>query len=162
MQIYLPAFVLFQSTLPYGSDSPDLSTISNVSRISIHAPLRERRGLEKDLKTKDLISIHAPLRERPVLNNGQYDVCIFQSTLPYGSDCSWWYSLHGNNQFQSTLPYGSDLLLRISCANVNHFNPRSLTGATKANDWAIRCVHISIHAPLRERPFGIVYTSKIK
>ena len=33
-----------------------------------------------------------------------------------------------------------------------NFNPRSLAGATKANEWAIRCVHISIHAPSRERP----------
>ncbi len=41
--------------------------------------------------------------------------------------------------FQSTLPYGSD---------------------DKANDWAIRCVHISIHAPLRERLESARYVAK--
>ena len=57
-------------------------------------------------------------------------VSKFQSTLPRGSD---WIStgrLLLISAFQSTLPRGSD---------------------DKANDWAIRCVHISIHAPSRER-----------
>ena len=75
----------FQSTLPYGSDAlssmgcqmyayfnPRSLTGATVwySRydgtflISIHAPLRERRHLNRFLKVLITISIHAPLRER--------------------------------------------------------------------------------------------------
>ena len=75
------------------------------------------------------ISIHAPLRERPRSKASSVFWIIFQSTLPCGSDRQ----------------------VIIHTTFYMHFNPRSLAGATKANDWAIRCVHISIHAPLRER-----------
>ena len=55
--------VLFQSTLPYGSD-PILRNDAILSTISIHAPLRER-----------------PQRCTAAGNTAE-----FQSTLPYGSD----------------------------------------------------------------------------
>ena len=35
-------YVIFQSTLPYGSDTPDFMQEREQARISIHAPLRER------------------------------------------------------------------------------------------------------------------------
>ena len=54
--------------------------------ISIHAPLRERHFMVTFNGYMVMISIHAPLRERPRLMIGLYDVCIFQSTLPCGSD----------------------------------------------------------------------------
>ena len=95
---------IFQSTLPYGSDGQG----DRVYDISIHAPLRERRLILILICTVIIISIHAPLRERPngvsgnsyikrisihaplrerrVPVNGQCVACIFQSTLPYGSD----------------------------------------------------------------------------
>ena len=57
-------------------------------------------------------------------------ITAFQSTLPHGSDNSNNATNRRMVLFQSTLPHGSD---------------------DKANDWAIRCVHISIHAPSRER-----------
>ena len=57
---------LFQSTLPYGSDHDDETMLYNYP-ISIHAPLRERHAKAATIDTKRLISIHAPLRERLVL-----------------------------------------------------------------------------------------------
>ena len=119
--------------------------------ISIHAPLRERLFGDPPPLNASGISIHAPLRERLGLLNGQNQVAAFQSTLPYGSDA---------------IP---PILYRLH----NHFNPRSLTGATGASrpycfknevfqstlpygsDFTgaalTSSLEISIHAPLRER-----------
>ena len=100
-------FLAFQSTLPYGSDPRSLRP-RYLTRISIHAPLRERPYALYAEKHGDVISIHAPLRERPVKESSAIATFRFQSTLPYGSDggCAggvfWWLN----------------------------FNPRSLTGAT--------------------------------
>ncbi len=140
---------LFQSTLPRGSDSlPLASNICNP--ISIHAPSRERRqvlfqrhpvtrfqstlprGSDYD-KLYDAInhdiSIHAPSRERPDTIRHSDDWFTFQSTLPRGSDF---------NSFQC-LPAA------------NHFNPRSLAGATNPANLISFIQDISIHAPSRER-----------
>ena len=84
-KLIIYASLKFQSTLPCGSD----------------------RGLEKDLKTKDLISIHAPLRER--------------------------------------------LVVLLTFFLLTYFNPRSLAGATLVRLKRGVCIMISIHAPLRER-----------
>ena len=77
--------LIFQSTLPCGSDFLVLWTISKRG-ISIHAPLRERL----------LVKLMSRLKK------------LFQSTLPCGSD-----SMHKDidgmaERFQSTLPCGSD------------------------------------------------------
>ena len=77
----------FQSTLPYGSDRVDVHHATMRTKISIHAPLRERPQHLKQHRYPIYISIHAPLRER----------------------------LHVNK-----------IILHSK-----HFNPRSLTGATK-------------------------------
>ena len=122
--------VEFQSTLPYGSDlAAPLSETCGI--ISIHAPLQERRGLflrtfaeGVDFNPRSLTGATS------VLVNGLCVVCIFQSTLPYGSDIGHINSKMLISLFQSTLPYGSDRkgqrLLQI-------------------------LISISIHAPLRER-----------
>ena len=149
--------------------------VSVAQAISIHAPLRERQEAKNNDTFTKKISIHAPLRERPVgasITNEDYDFnprsltgatkhrldCfnrwqhfnprsltgatairisllyaprIFQSTLPYGSDSAIGQYSAPADLFQSTLPYGSD-----------HFQP-----------WLFAVYGISIHAPLRERPF---------
>ena len=122
--------LLFQSTLPYGSDTATaLAMTAHV--ISILAPSRERRDT---VTAADLAD------------------GVFQSTLPYGSDRSFfcelssrvWISIHAPlrerpcskpawlrvTQFQSTLPYGSDDITLVQI---------------------VRTLLISIHAPLRER-----------
>ena len=111
--------------------------------------------------------------ERLVFDNFQ-----FQSTLPRGSDLllavsfgvpiSYFNprSLAGATYLQSLMYIecfyfnprslaGATRKTKIFIIGITNFNPRSLAGATKANDWAIRCVHISIHAPSRERPAEI-------
>ena len=78
------------------------------SSISIHAPSRERRFYFGRPLVGQTISIHAPSRERLMINFMMLSIMIFQSTLPHGSDYA-----HQNHKFQQ-----------------EHFNPRSLTGAT--------------------------------
>ena len=124
-------FVIFQSTLPRGSDIATTCSFLLNAYISIHAPSRERLSACFCCALAELISIHAPSRER----RGRTVFVVRASP------------------FQSTLPRGSDSRLEICFNKFYNFNPRSLAGATKANEWAIRCVHISIHAPSRERPF---------
>ena len=120
----------FQSTLPCGSDS---STIRQSTTNDNFNP-RSLAGATQVFLffvVTCSISIHAPLRERHITNKLLLVVFVI--------------SIHAPLRERPTIShfafvYGYD------------FNPRSLAGATKANDWAIRCVHISIHAPLRERP----------
>ena len=105
----------------------------------------------------------------------------FQSTLPCGSDQPPCKRLLLAYQFQSTLPCGSDSWLQsfpLSYFDFNprslagatlipfillfpilHFNPRSLAGATRGCHDVIKACAISIHAPLRERPWITVLAS---
>ena len=98
---------LFQSTLPRGSD-PALASPPSCCEISIHAPSRERHDAEKAEAARKLISIQAPSRERPPSWHSGVFFCVFQSTLPRGSDPS---------------------SCTVSQVDAN-FNPRSLAGAT--------------------------------
>ncbi len=161
--------ILFQSTLPYGSDKTCTCWRFN-SRISIHAPLRER------LMLKALWVL----------------IITFQSTLPYGSDrvcrfafqrpryfnprsltgATLGYTLQHNGQidfnprsltgatfitplfilfilFQSTLPYGSDNYYPVIRIHIRNFNPRSLTGATA--QFALLSYHAKFQSTL---PYG--------
>ena len=126
-------FSVFQSTLPYGSDAI-IDTKRLAARISIHAPLRERRSRQQQrrnlryfnprsltgatpglrlLPTNSGISIHAPLRERRKLFAASPDFVKISIHAPLRERL-----LHRNIiwhqiQFQSTLPYGSDTRLPI-------------------------------------------------
>ena len=103
--------IAFQSTLPYGSDNC-CKKMQQLKKISIHAPLRERRYAALSTKHMLEISIHAPLRERPwSSNHSTTSLSKFQSTLPYGSD---------------------DGAFAVLLLFLFYFNPRSLTGATSA------------------------------
>ncbi len=79
---------------------------------------------------------------------------LFQSTLPHGSDVTRTPEMVAAEMFQSTLPRWSDHLQRLVQDNRNHFNPRSIAGATGPSPYAWFAVCISIHAPLRERLVG--------
>ena len=81
-----------------------------ISNISIHAPSRERPKDDDELQELFEISIHAPSRER--LDQQKHCLLI--------------------GGFQSTLPRGSDLQPDVIVyAGQQHFNPRSLAGATR-------------------------------
>ena len=106
---YTAAVVVFQSTLPYGSDSKTA-----------------------DIALYSSISIHAPLRERPLL---LIALCL--------------HNIYFNPRSLTGATGNFSLAIRISF----YFNPRSLTGATTKLKNILRITAISIHAPLRERPF---------
>ena len=118
---------LFQSTLPYGSDSSNLP-LELGTAISIHAPLRER--YIHHILLSELLDFN------PRSLTGATGYNLFRSpTL----------------EFQSTLPYGSDLYVVRTHGKQRYFNPRSLTGARNSVLYTARDTRISIHAPLRER-----------
>ena len=98
------------------------------------------------------ISIHAPLRERLVeyRHPKRYTGYFNPRSLTGATLISFTPSL-GLSGFQSTLPYGSDKRLRSSLIEPSNFNPRSLARATASALNASSSGSISIHAPSRER-----------
>ena len=144
--------VLFQSTLPHGSDSirlgitPILTNFNprsltgatgiygddtSKASISIHAPSRERHAVPLHTLDAPRISIHAPSRERrsALYSLGQYvkiSIHAPSRERPFDS-CAY---VARYIIFQSTLPHGSDILTLESSLLFSDFNPRSLTGAT--------------------------------
>ena len=98
---------LFQSTLPRGSDNLDYYK-RLVTSISIHAPSRERQ--QRHLKTHCARRNFNPrsLAGATQMNTYLYELSLFQSTLPHGSDSARHSRLDVGRAFQSTLPRGSD------------------------------------------------------
>ena|GEM_PF-6164522 len=121
--------VLFQSTLPRGSD--DLSSVVMLLSSVFQSTLP--RGSDKLRKALTILQL------------------LFQSTLPRGSDLRFFretpglvISIHAPSRERRF-----DNTIRRSC--IWYFNPRSLAGATSFQG-ACRCsTDISIHAPSRER-----------
>ena len=104
----LKSSMVFQSTLPRGSDAGLLSS-SFLSAISIHAPSRERQTLYK----RDL------------------QLFIFQSTLPRGSDAT--RTIKNSSRLEDFNPRslaGATHNPDNGRGRHAHFNPRSLAGAT--------------------------------
>ena len=123
--------MLFQSTLPHGSDFHN--DIITKAKIIFQSTLPHGSDVLIQFLRGDInISIHAPSRERPC----RAFAIIFTGT------------------FQSTLPHGSDFLHVDQIILHSHFNPRSLTGATIFLESEVSVMLISIHAPSRERPLG--------
>ena len=124
--------LLFQSTLPRGSDT-ELLTPTPAVNISIHAPSRERPACRAAELERAPISIHAPSRERLKGKKFLLGQVRFQSTLPRGSD---------------RICYKDYLLAAISIHAPSRERPAmyGINGAEAV---------ISIHAPSRERHFAI-------
>ena len=149
--------LLFQSTLPHGSDRIATMPMPKQILISIHAPSRERPSSHSEQHRRMSISIHAPSRERPSRRPGiGADWFAFQSTLPHGSDRCTPTRVVISTTFQSTLPHGSDryaeavqqLGYSISIHAPSRERPNMLFVMFLA-------AVISIHAPSRERPFYV-------
>ena len=98
--------------------------------ISIHAPLRERRCTVPHFGAESQISIHAPLRERLNSDPVMKKALLISIHAPLRERHIVFRLGVNGLEFQSTLPYGSDLM------------PVCLSYARHS---------ISIHAPLRER-----------
>ena len=150
----------FQSTLPCGSDAgPPRSASRHFyfnPRSLAGATCFQIFNLVFDIS----ISIHAPLRERLLAPRILKLILRFQSTLPCGSDPERRLkmtinaiSIHAPSRerptvatmllmvksFQSTLPHGSDHNPDSGRGRHAHFNPRSLTGATRRLSDAAGC-----------------------
>ena len=80
--------------------------------------------------------------------------CLFQSTLPCGSDSNPLHRLSCRCNFNPRSLAGATYGARQSLRRYRDFNPRSLAGATSSAVLTKRIVLISIHAPLRERPIA--------
>ena len=103
--------------------------IIKINIISIHAPLRERLiPVLKIIRIKG-ISIHAPLRERLLTSTSLAKSALFQSTLPHGSDANS-SAGRGCGHISIHAPSREQLQFQRSTQERNHFNPRSLAGAT--------------------------------
>ena len=122
--------VLFQSTLPYGSDIVRQRNRHCIG-ISIHAPSRERpsacvrnillhiyfnpRSLTgatvvlNAATAKNFISIHAPSRERHIVSSVLQASSAISIHAPSRERPITAYQLRQCKPFQSTLPHGSDL-----------------------------------------------------
>ena len=107
--------VIFQSTLPCGSDLANADELLT-SAISIHAPLRERLAIQI------IIEIMA----------------AFQSTLPCGSDIVSDTVVKYLLEFQSTLPCGSDLDNEATFLN-NMISIHAPLRERRAH-WSSRCI----------------------
>ena len=127
--LLLGFMIIFQSTLPYGSDYCTLypkkdhrnfnpRSLTGATQSNLHGRFHQYHFNPRSLTGATYIeffcfhanhiSIHAPLRERRFGHLAREDKRVFQSTLPYGSDAS----------------------LILGCLQGFYFNPRSLTGAT--------------------------------
>ena len=99
---------LFQSTLPCGSD------IKSILRVMLKPYFNPRSlaGATKSLVTKHNKNINFNPRSLAGATYSQspkITICLFQSTLPCGSDTNYCRSFFWQFGFQSTLPCGSDI-----------------------------------------------------
>ena len=172
--------VIFQSTLPHGSDSAVLPAAVQRWVISIHAPSRERQfpsshssQLLSHFNPRSLTgatyTVHTLTSAWRNFNPRSLtgatlqeawkdtDIAKFQSTLPHGSDAlsavSTWTLTNFNPR---SLTGATDPNPRCTQA-IRHFNPRSLTGATRQLNIHISFLTISIHAPSRERLRALLF-----
>ena len=157
------ASVLFQSTLPHGSDK--IRLIIKIFLLGFQSTLPHGSDLwPVQGQAGGLISIHAPSRERLFCLASCQWHDKFQSTLPHGSDQHAARCGKRWRHFNPRSLTGATYALNTVIHNHYYFNPRSLTGATLGNALIALLVKISIHAPSRERHYvndNIVQFTKI-
>ena len=101
------SIIRFQSTLPCGSDRVYFTEYI-ITKISIHAPLRERPRPSGHCQSSAHFNPRSLAGATELFKKIFTSQHLFQSTLPCGSDTN--LVLQRNNAlvFQSTLPCGSD------------------------------------------------------
>ncbi len=78
-------------------------------------------------------------------------LCVFQSTLPRGSDFNFAVKYYGLANFNPRSLAGATFKAFFPASCFSYFNPRSLAGATENSITKGHGKNISIHAPSRER-----------
>ena len=149
-----------------------VSTVIPFIQISIHAPSRERLDFYWPSFAHLGISIHAPSRERFCALVGFLAMSDFNPRSLAGATV--WYSIYKHQKAISIhAPSRERLQYSVNASNVayfnprslagatllfyrsffysKNFNPRSLAGATPLTSTTTADIHISIHAPSRER-----------
>ena len=140
----------FQSTLPAWGATRVQRRQSYLHTISIHAP---RMGSDFRLlpivQKQALISIHAPRMGSDLPWKEYISITpIFQSTLPAWGATASNTATTPLERFQSTLPARGATTRLMKCLRKLLFQSTlPARGATHSRQWAVRCVHISIHAP---------------
>ena len=145
--------LIFQSTLPHGSDLYTCSK-DRATNISIHAPSRERHTSFNCI-TFDVSNFNPrSLTGATALWMLKISLMAFQSTLPHGSDNTALKPTLSIIDFNPRSLTGATFPHDKQAPKQNYFNPRSLTGATCRFSQYHRFTGISIHAPSRERHTG--------
>ena len=145
-----------------------------LENISIHAPLRGRPGgggqghrnryfnprpLAGATSSLSPFPLFALFQSTPPCGGDLMGWCAviymdeFQSTPPCGGDACSLFPSARSSLFQSTPPCGGDLVNTVESPVTHYFNPRPLAGATPTGIIKATPAAISIHAPLRGRPF---------
>ena len=143
---------LFQSTLPHGSDTLPPSFLPT----SLHFNPRSLTGatyIPKSYELQSKISIHAPSRERRRAYQSQLYCQRFQSTLPHGSDSDTISVVAAPSDFNPRSLTGATAKngLSVFQANISiHAPSRERRNNCNAG---YSQPNISIHAPSRERPW---------
>ena len=139
--------LLFQSTLPCGSDDGGSTPLAYFSEFQSTLPYGSDLGQTIITKVRALISIHAPLRERRQCFTHFLGIFNFN---PRSNDAPM--RPHFNPRSLAGATDCSCLLIfrRI------HFNPRSLTGATK--DHKLTVVSVKFQSTL---PRGSDFSSDV-
>ena len=120
--------ILFQSTLPRGSDIPE-SPVAPINVVSIHAPARERLYNFGFVVIERYVSIHAPARSDVPGLYFLEPVSRFNPRSRAGATPDK-YGRLGSMEFQSTLPREERPDISSHTNSKSRFNPRSRAGAT--------------------------------
>ena len=172
--LIVAVWLVFQSTLPHGSDNALKPRHGKGYRFSIHAPSRERlyycsfgqqllifnpRSLtgatakRANIITTSRFSIHAPSRER------RHGLAVFGHIILFSIHAPSRERLTATNvgkKFKVFSIHAPSRERRGDSMGLNRlvilFNPRSLTGATACRRAYLQRGDFSIHAPSRERP----------
>ena len=152
----LTVSLLFQSTLPRGSDLI-IGPHATITQISIHAPSRERPILTTFSPHSHNISIHAPSRERLILFLMNGFVTNFNPRSLAGATRYIDHKGDLQHHFNPRSLAGATFVFFGDCTGDRDFNPRSLAGATYFTAHFFYSKKISIHAPSRERLLHIAF-----
>ena len=138
----------FQFTRPRGARL-DFSDVSRrFWRFQFTRPRGARLDRVHQVRRGEDVSIYAPARGATLIRLTTGILRSFNSRAREGRDSAQ-PRYTGNGQFQFTRPRGARLRVPVRLLPSRGFNSRAREGRDKARMWAIRCLHVSIHAPAR-------------
>ena len=140
----------FQSTLPRGSDKAHIFGLTTGTYFNPRSLAGATDSLSA-ITARIGISIHAPSRERPGIDFKQCSRCNFNPRSLAGATSIPAFRIALSIHFNPRSLAGATALVIRQSPELHHFNPRSLAGATRYGSCYAITTNISIHAPSRER-----------